>query len=144
MHALSPVAACADAPVLADPYALALRLAPRLRAEKAERLERAARAQVDAWVRERIELLACVDHEVRTPLASVMGYTEVLLSGDAGALTEEQSMMLERVAENGGRLLELMEHLLRATTAVLAQGRTVSLAEVVASVVGAGEETPVA
>lgn len=63
---------------------------------------------------DRAELMAFVAHELRTPLTSVMGYTEVLLGLEMGDLNEQQVMMLERVAVNGGRLLELVERLLDA------------------------------
>jgi signal transduction histidine kinase len=62
----------------------------------------------------REELLSSISHELRTPLSSVIGYTEVVLSGDAGELSEEQQMMLNRVAVNGERLLHLIEGLLDA------------------------------
>jgi PAS domain S-box-containing protein len=51
-------------------------------------------------------------HELRTPVSSVLGFTEVLLNGEAGELTAQQRDMLERVDRNGQRLQTLVEDLL--------------------------------
>lgn len=61
------------------------------------------------------EFVSTVSHELRTPLSSVLGYLELLRSGDAGAVSSEQSHMLEVIARNGNRLLALVEDLLTAS-----------------------------
>lgn len=73
-------------------------------------------------VRLREELLSSISHELRTPLSSVIGYTEVVLSGEAGELNAEQQLMLSRVATNGERLLRLIEGLLDAASVRHEQG----------------------
>ncbi len=57
------------------------------RAEDARDLERAAKLALErgARERERYEFLAAVGHELRTPLASIRGYLETVLDGDADA-----------------------------------------------------------
>jgi signal transduction histidine kinase len=117
-----------------DQNALAPRVASRVRALRAERIQRDAEQQRKEWVHERRELIASVSHELRTPLTSVVGYSEMLLSGDAGALNGEQTMMLERVADSGGRLLEMIEELMRATSECLAEEEAVDMADAVVDV----------
>lgn len=121
---------------VADPCALAPRVATRVRAARADRMMRAAEAVCHDEIGERNELIASVNHELRTPLASIVGYTEVLLTGDPGPLSEEQLVMLQRVAGNGSQLLGLIEKLVHATTERLADGRPVNTADAVVRVVG--------
>lgn len=55
---------------------------------------------------ERLErLLAGAGHQLRTPLNSVLGFTEILLMGLPGPLNEEQRRQLRNV-RSGARLLE--------------------------------------
>ena len=58
------------------------------------------------------EFVALVSHELRTPLTSISGYIELLASGDAGDMTEEQDTYLQVVDRNADRLLRLVEDLL--------------------------------
>lgn len=53
--------------------------------------------------------------ELRTPLTSIVGYVELLLSESAGILGEMQLRFLQRVAANIARLLSMMEDLTRIT-----------------------------
>ncbi len=46
----------------------------------------------------------------------MLGYTEILRTGDAGELDHRQSQILERVEQNGRRLLTLVEDLLTLST----------------------------
>ena len=55
---------------------------------------------------------AAVDHELRTPMTGVIGYTDLLLHGVAGPLSPDQRDMLQRVRSNAGRLQALIEDLL--------------------------------
>ena len=58
------------------------------------------------------EFIALVSHELRTPLTSIRGYTELLLDGEAGDLTDEQRRFLSVVERNSHRLLHLVGDLL--------------------------------
>jgi signal transduction histidine kinase len=58
------------------------------------------------------ELIALVSHEFRTPLTSVVGYVELVRSGDAGPLTTDQEQFLDVVQRNADRLLRLVSDLL--------------------------------
>jgi len=56
--------------------------------------------------------MSSVTHELRTPLTSIRGYTELLLDGEAGALTDDQRQFLGVVERNSLRLLHLVGDLL--------------------------------
>ena len=58
------------------------------------------------------EFVSLVSHELRTPLTSVKGYVDLLLDGDAGALTEDQQELLRIVQRNADRLVALVNDLL--------------------------------
>jgi PAS domain S-box-containing protein len=58
------------------------------------------------------EFIALVSHELRTPLTSIRGYTELLLDGEAGDLTDDQRRFLGVVERNSHRLLHLVGDLL--------------------------------
>lgn len=58
------------------------------------------------------DLVATVDHELKTPLTSVRLAIHVLLEETVGALTAKQTELLIDARENAERLLNLIEHLL--------------------------------
>ncbi len=58
------------------------------------------------------EFLAKVSHELRTPMNAIIGFSETLLSGLYGPLTEKQIDRLETVRRNAYHLLELIDNLL--------------------------------
>lgn len=58
------------------------------------------------------EFLANVSHELRTPLNAIIGYSELLLSGIYGEMSEKQEDRLQRVYSSGKHLLELINDIL--------------------------------
>ncbi len=58
------------------------------------------------------DLLANVSHELRTPLTSIKGYTEYILEGKLGAITQKQQKGLMVVQRNLDRLSKLINALL--------------------------------
>ena len=58
------------------------------------------------------EFLANVSHELRTPLNAIIGYSELLLTGIYGEMTEKQTDRLDRVYEGGKHLLALINDIL--------------------------------
>ena len=72
-----------------------------LPAETRERRERVRQA----------ELLAEVGHEFRTPLAAILGYSEILGDPAAGELNDAQREALERIQLNTTRLIGYLEGL---------------------------------
>lgn len=53
-----------------------------------------------------------LSHELRTPIASMLGYIELLREGDLGSLTDEQVAAVRVLERNGRRLLELVTDML--------------------------------
>ncbi len=58
------------------------------------------------------EFVATVSHELRTPMTSITGFIELLLDGEAGALTEVQKEFIEAIRRNSDRLTALANELL--------------------------------
>ena len=58
------------------------------------------------------EFLANMSHELRTPLNAIIGYSQLMLDGIDGALTEQQIADLKRVTAAGSTLLGLINGLL--------------------------------
>jgi signal transduction histidine kinase len=85
------------------------------------------------------DFVSSVSHEPRTPLASILGYLEILSTGEVGDLTEIQSEFLGIIDTNAHRLLSLIDDLL--TLSGLENGKlamrfeTVDLAELVCGAV---------
>ena len=64
------------------------------------------RAEVEAALRARDEILAAVSHDLRTPLTSIMGFTQLLrrrLDRDGGLSPEELGDRLGRIEEQASR-----------------------------------------
>src|SRR6266542_919340 len=59
--------------------------------------------------------LATMSHERRTPLTSVIGYSEMMLEGLGGPLTAEQREYLGIIMEKGENLLQLITSILDIT-----------------------------
>lgn len=56
--------------------------------------------------------ISAITHELRTPLISIKGYVDYLLTGKLGLLSEKIGSSLEVVKQNTDRLLNLTENLL--------------------------------
>ena len=63
-------------------------------------------------MRHRDEFLANMSHELRTPLNAILGMTEAMREGVYGPVTERQVVPLERVADSGSFLLQLISDIL--------------------------------
>jgi signal transduction histidine kinase len=82
--------------------------------EQAEAL-RIATARAKEAARVKGEFLANVSHELRTPLNAIIGFSDMLMAGMSGPLNEKQNHKLDRLKENGKRLLALINDLLDLT-----------------------------
>ena len=58
------------------------------------------------------EYLSNTSHELRTPIATIMGYAHLLTDGICGPLAEEQTKTLARLMENARGLLRLVDQVL--------------------------------
>jgi signal transduction histidine kinase len=76
---------------------------------------RIATARAREAARVKSEFLANVSHELRTPLNAIIGFSDMLLVGMSGPLNEKQQHKVERLKENGNRLLNLINDLLDLT-----------------------------
>jgi signal transduction histidine kinase len=74
-------------------------------------LEQQNRAVQEA-TRLKTEFVSVVSHELRAPLTSILGYVDLLLERERGALSDEQRDWLRVVQGNADRLLRLINELL--------------------------------
>jgi signal transduction histidine kinase len=58
------------------------------------------------------EFVSFVSHELKQPMTSIKGYTDLLAKGAAGELTEGQSSFLDTIMANVGRMNTLVSDLL--------------------------------
>jgi signal transduction histidine kinase len=62
--------------------------------------------------RHKSEFLAGMSHELRTPLNAIRGFSELLLEGVTGPLTEKQQRHINHILSGGRHLLELINDIL--------------------------------
>ena len=68
------------------------------------------------------EIISMVAHELKNPLASIRGYTELLVSGAVGTITPDQEKFLRVILSNTDRMAELLADL--SDAAKLDSGKT--------------------
>lgn len=61
------------------------------------------------------EFVSVASHQLRTPLATINWYTEMLRSGEGGSLTMAQQSFVEEIYSSNQRMLELVDLLLDAS-----------------------------
>ena len=72
--------------------------------------------QTDERTRARDEFLASLAQELRTPMTSILGYTELLMNESVGKLGEIQRKFLQRVQANVERMSGMLNDLIGVTT----------------------------
>ena len=71
-----------------------------------------AAARDATQVKQKDEFSTMIGHELKTPLVPILGYSELLLSGDMGKLTETQNNSVKTIFDNATRLLRLIQDIL--------------------------------
>ncbi len=99
--------------LLRIPFLLAVALFFGYEVESTSQRERAASAA--ARKRQRTESVSAVIHDVKNPLWVIQSLAELLLDGDAGALTPEQAALTRRIHASVQHVLKLAVNLLDAT-----------------------------
>jgi signal transduction histidine kinase len=87
---------------------------------RTQRLETVNR-ELEEASRLRSEFMATVSHELRTPLNVILGYTEMLASGDVGTVNDEQGELLHAIRRYSKMQLDLVNDVLDFSR--LASGR---------------------
>lgn len=67
--------------------------------------------QVNDANRAKSEFVSMVSHELKTPMTSMRGYTDLILSGMTGPLTDQQRTFLETIAANIRRMSQQIQDL---------------------------------
>jgi signal transduction histidine kinase len=102
---------------LAEQYAKAQKLAEELEAanhlqEETFKRERQARAEAEEANKAKSDFLATMSHELRTPLNAIGGYTDLILAGIRGPITDAQKTDLERINRSQRHLLAVINDIL--------------------------------
>lgn len=80
-------------------------LTPRQQTEEAVRPAKEATA---GTTRTESEFLTQMSQGLRSPLSAILGYSELMIEGAFGPLSDEQGQILERIRRNALELYELI------------------------------------
>ena len=73
---------------------------------------RNAKEAAESANRTKSEFVTRMNHELRTPLSAIIGFSRVLLRGKSGPLTPDATLYTERIRDNGMHLLSLINQIL--------------------------------
>jgi len=65
--------------------------------------------------RAKTEFVSLASHQLRTPMTAINWYSEMLLSGDVGPLSDEQSRYLKEIYQGSQRMVRLVNDLLNVS-----------------------------
>ena len=88
-------------------------LAETVAAQGAVALHNARRcADLQRSTQARDRFFSAMSHDLRTPIAAIVGYSELLSDGIVGELTEKQHEMVERISQVAAHLSDLVDGIL--------------------------------
>jgi len=97
--------------------------------------ERAARKEAEEANRMKDEFLATLSHEIRTPMSAILGWVQVLRTGDTTGMDASVAHGLEVIERNARAQAQLIEDLLDMSRVISGklrlEGRDVDLVEVI-------------
>lgn len=79
-------------------------------------LERALIAELQRAIDQRQDFIASISHELRTPIACILGFAETLAAYEQRLPVEERSEMLDRIGRHALELRDLVDQLLEVAT----------------------------
>ncbi|HSH69845.1 MAG TPA: PAS domain-containing protein, partial [Deferrisomatales bacterium] len=91
---------------------VATRLEDLLERRRVEEELTLARERAEAASRLKSEFVTNISHELRTPMNSILGFTELLIDGVDGRLNADQHGSLRRIERNARKLLRLINEVL--------------------------------
>ena len=77
-----------------------------------EHAQRVAKDAAESANRTKSEFVTRMNHELRTPLSAIIGFSRALLRGKSGPLTPDATLYAERILDNGMHLLSLINQIL--------------------------------
>ncbi|HSA58008.1 MAG TPA: ATP-binding protein [Gemmatimonadaceae bacterium] len=77
---------------------------------------RHAMARAEAVDAARLEFVAAMSHDFRTPLSTVIAYAEVMSHGGAGPVTSQQQEFLEQIRKGAEQLARMLDEVLAFAT----------------------------
>jgi PAS domain S-box-containing protein len=102
--------------------------------------ERAARKEAEQANRMKDEFLATLSHEIRTPMSAILGWVQVLRTGDNSNMDASIAHGLEVIERNARAQAQLIEDLLDMSRVISGKlrldGRDVDLVEVIEAATG--------
>ena len=80
--------------------------------KNAEEELRKSKEQLEELTRTKDQFAAMMSHEIKTPIVPIVGYTELLMDGTLGTLTDVQREKIKIIYENSLRLARLVQDMI--------------------------------
>lgn len=80
--------------------------------KEVEEVLRIEKEHLESAIKAKSEFLASMSHELKTPLISILGFTQILTNKNSGELTDKQKHFIESIRKSGDFLLSLINDIL--------------------------------